>query len=158
MTNAMPPLQMMIKLSYGWRPLALPPLCFPARPHEKSSHRPFFRYLSCAWQERYREKEPLFQIRRPDDPVSAHYRSPCSLWRCVGDHPALRTRPPGQAYIQRTASFCRHCEPVRTLARQSPSPAEGYKRRPWSSIGVFYNVLVSHSTEERIFSSRYCRV
>ena len=24
MTNAMPPLQMMIKLSYGWRPLPLP--------------------------------------------------------------------------------------------------------------------------------------
>ena len=24
MTNAMPPLQMMIKLSYGWRPFAAP--------------------------------------------------------------------------------------------------------------------------------------
>ena len=29
MTNAMPSLQMTIKLSYGWRPFAPPFLCFP---------------------------------------------------------------------------------------------------------------------------------
>ena len=52
MTNAMPPLQMMIKLSYGWRPLPLPCIVISkhakmygdfAKGHEFAVHC-FFRY------------------------------------------------------------------------------------------------------------------